>query len=196
MTSVRPPAPREGLRARAVEAAPPRATAPVDFECADVEQVPQRLQTEALEAASRGSAMVAYFVAGLLLGVLFLQSEVASWFRIQEMFRFQSWHMYGVIGSAVAVAALSVWAIRAFGVRTLHGEPIEIQPKAWGTSRLRGARYWLGGTVFGVGWALIGACPGPMFALVGSGLGVMVAGLLAAMAGTWAYGLVQHRLPH
>jgi uncharacterized membrane protein YedE/YeeE len=168
----------------------------LDYECVDTEQVPAPLREVALEGASTGPAMLAYFAAGVLLGVLFVQSEVASWFRIQEMFRFQSWHMYGIIGSAVVVAALSLWVIRRFKVRTLHGEPIEITPKAWGSGRPRGARYWMGGSVFGLGWALIGACPGPMFALVGSGLGVMAAGLLAAMAGTWTYGLVQRYLPH
>lgn len=168
----------------------------IDYECVDTEQVPPALQAAAHEGASTGPAMLVYFLTGVLLGVLFVRSEVASWFRIQEMFRFQSLHMYGIIGSAVLVAGVSVWLIRRFGVRTLHGEPIEITPKAWGTGRPRGARYWLGGSVFGLGWALIGACPGPMFALVGSGMGVMVIGLLSAMAGTWCYALVQRYLPH
>ena len=190
MTSTQPqPIARAGTK-------PAGGSTPLDYECVDVEQVPAALQAEALDAASRAPAMVAYFLTGMLLGAIFMRSEVASWFRIQEMFRFQSWHMYGVIGSAVVVAALSVWLIRRLGVRTLHGEPIEIQPKQWGTHRLRGARYWMGGTVFGLGWALIGACPGPMFALVGSGFGTLLVGLVAAMAGTWVYGLVQHRLPH
>lgn len=171
-------------------------SAPPDFECADVEQVPAALQDEALTGASTGPAMLAYFTTGVLLGVLFMRSEVVSWFRIQEMFRFQNWHMYGIIGSAVVVAALSLALIRRFSVKTLHGEPIEVAPKAWGSGRPRGARYWMGGACFGLGWALIGACPGPMFALIGSGMGVMAAGLLSAMAGTWVYGLVQHRLPH
>ncbi len=168
----------------------------LDYECVDTEQVPAGVREEAHSAASTGQAMLAYFAAGVLLGVLFMRSEVASWFRIQEMFRFQSMHMYGVIGSAVVVAALSLLLIRRLQVRTLHGEPIELTPKMWGTGPVRGARYWLGGSMFGLGWALIGACPGPMFALIGSGLGVMAVGVLAAMAGTWTYGLVQRFLPH
>jgi len=168
----------------------------IDYECADTEQVPAALRADAYEGASTGPAMLAYLFAGVLLGVLFVRSEVASWYRIQEMFRFQSVHMYGIIGSAVLVAGVSLWLIRRFGVRTLHGEPIEITPKEWGAARPRGARYWLGGAVFGLGWALIGACPGPMFALVGSGMGVMLIGLLSAMVGTWCYALVQRHLPH
>lgn len=168
----------------------------LDYECVDTEQVPVALRDSAREGASTGPAMLAYFAAGVLLGVLFVRSEVASWFRIQEMFRFHSVHMYGVIGSAVVVAALSLLLIKRLQIRTLHGEPIELTPKEWGAGRVRGARYWLGGSVFGLGWALIGACPGPMFALIGSGLGVMAAGLLAAMAGTWSYGVLQRFLPH
>lgn len=168
----------------------------LDYECVDTEQVPASARAEAYAGGSTARAMFAYFAAGVLLGVLFMRSEVASWFRIQEMFRFQSLHMYGVIGSAVVVAALSLLLIKRLQIRTLHGEPIEVTPKVWGRGPVRGARYWLGGTVFGLGWALIGACPGPMFALIGSGLGVMAAGVLAAMAGTWTYGLVQRYLPH
>ncbi len=167
-----------------------------DFECIDVEQVPLAQQAPALEASNTGLALLAYLLIGVALGMLFVLSEVVSWYRIQEMFRFQSVHMYGIIGSAVVVAAASLQLIKRFDVRTLHGERIVVSPKQWGSSSLRGARYWLGGTIFGVGWGLIGACPGPMFALVGSGMGVMLAGIVAAMAGTWVYALVQHRLPH
>lgn len=115
-----------------------------------------------------------------------------SWLRIQEMFRFQAFHMYGIIGSAVAVAAASVWLIKRFGVRTLSGERIVIPPKTMG----RGTRYWLGGTIFGLGWALTGACPGPLFALLGNGVGVMSVTLLSAVLGTWLYGYLRPRLPH
>jgi uncharacterized protein len=121
---------------------------------------------------------------------------VVSWYRIQEMFRFQSFHMYGIIGSAVAVAALSVWMIKRLGVRTLHGESIHISPKEWGAGRVPGARYWIGGTLFGMGWALVGACPGPIFALMGAGVTVLAVALVAALLGTWAYALVQPLLPH
>jgi len=136
--------------------------------------------------------LLPYLAIGTLFGVVFTKAEVISWFRIQEMFRFQSFHMYGIIGSAVAVAAASVWAIRRFGVRSLAGEPIEIPAKTMG----RGTRYWLGGTIFGLGWALTGACPGPLFALLGNGVSVIVVPLASAVLGTWLYGYLRPRLPH
>jgi len=108
------------------------------------------------------------------------------------MFRFQSLHMYGIIGSAVGVAATSVWLIKRFSVRTISGEPIGIPPKELGG----GTRYWLGGTIFGLGWALTGACPGPLFALIGAGNGVVIVVLASAIAGTWLYGYLRPRLPH
>lgn len=166
------------------------------LECADVEQVAPPERAAALEASNRPAVLLFYLIAGMALGVLFVQSEVASWYRIQEMFRFQSFHMYGIIGSAVLTAASSLAIIRRLNVRTLHGEHIVVAPKEWGTSRLRGARYWLGGTMFGLGWALTGACPGPMFALAGTGMGVMLVAVLSAMAGTWLYAVLQPRLPH
>jgi uncharacterized membrane protein YedE/YeeE len=104
--------------------------------------------------------------------------------------------MYGVIGTAVATAALGLWLIRRLGLKTTAGDDIVIAPKEWGTSRVPGARYWMGGTVFGLGWALLGACPGPLFALIGGGISVMIAALASAVAGTWAYALVRDRLPH
>lgn len=137
-------------------------------------------------------ALFVYLLIGTLFGILFTKAEVISWFRIQEMFRFQSFHMYGIIGSAVAVAAASVWLIKRFGVRTLDGEVIAIPPKTLGN----GTRYWLGGTIFGLGWALTGACPGPLFALIGAGNSVVIVVLLSAVAGTWLYGYLRPRLPH
>lgn len=134
----------------------------------------------------------AYLALGILFGIVLTKSEVISWFRIQEMFRFQAFHMYGIIGSAVVVAGVSLQVIRRLGARSLDGQPIVIPPKAMG----RGTRYWVGGTVFGLGWALVGACPGPLFALVGAGVGVMFIPLLSAMAGTWCYGVLRPRLPH
>ena len=136
--------------------------------------------------------LLVYLLLGALFGVVLVKSEVISWFRIQEMFRFQSFHMYGVIGSAVAVAALSVWLIKKLRVKTLQGEEISIPPKQWGT----GARYWVGGTLFGLGWALTGACPGPLFALLGAGVGVILLAILSAVAGAWVYGALRPRLPH
>ena len=132
-----------------------------------------------------------YITLGALFGVVLIKSEVVSWFRIQEMFRFQAFHMYGVIGSAVVVAAVSLQVLKRRNMRTLGGEPIAVPPKVMG----RGTRYWLGGTLFGLGWGLVGACPGPLFALVGSGVGVMLVTLLAAIGGTWCYGALRSRLP-
>ena len=133
-----------------------------------------------------------YMVLGTLFGVVLIKSEVVSWFRIQEMFRFQAFHMYGIIGSAVVVAMVSLQLIKRMGARSLDGELIVVPPKAMGA----GTRYWLGGTLFGLGWGLIGACPGQLFALVGSGVSVMLVTLLAAIAGTWCYGALRSRLPH
>jgi uncharacterized protein len=134
-----------------------------------------------------------YVSAGTLLGVVLVKSEVLSWYRIQEMFRFQSAHMYLVIASALAVAALSVQLLQRLGLRDLDGEPIAIRRKAM---TRRGTRYWLGGTLFGLGWSLLGACPGPIFALIGAGVTSMSVAMLSALAGTWLYGALQSRLPH
>ena len=141
---------------------------------------------------SRASPLGRYFVLGIVFGAVLTKAEVISWFRIQEMFRFQAFHMYGIIGSAVVVAGVSLQLIKRLGVRALDGQPIVIVPKVMG----RGTRYWLGGTLFGLGWALVGACPGPLFALVGAGVGVMIVPLLSAVAGTWCYGALRSRLPH
>jgi uncharacterized protein len=181
---------------------PSTAEAP-DFECMDVEQVPAAVREKALAEGNRPLALLVYALIGVYLGVVFVQSEVVSWFRIQEMFRFQSFHMYGIIGSAVAVAALSVQLIKRLGLTTVHGEPIRLSPKEWGGSRIPGARYLIGGSFFGIGWALLGACPGPLFALIGigavapgSGLLVMLVPLVGALAGTWAYAAFRTSLPH
>ena len=133
-----------------------------------------------------------YFVLGSLFGIILTKSEVVSWFRVQEMFRFQSFHMYGVMGSAVAVAALTIAMLKRFRVRTVTGEPIVIPSRELG----RGHRYWIGGTIFGVGWALTGACPGPLFALLGSGVTVFAAAVTGALLGTWVYGWLRPHLPH
>ncbi len=146
----------------------------------------------ALDGRTSPRALGVYGVVGTLFGVVFTKAEVISWFRIQEMFRFQSFHMYGIIGSAVAVAALSVFLMKRWRLQTLAGEDVVIPQKALG----RGTRYWLGGTLFGLGWALTGACPGPLFALIGAGNGAIVIVLLSAIAGTWLYGALRPRLPH
>lgn len=138
------------------------------------------------------TTLLPYLIAGTLFGIVLVKSEVLSWFRIQEMFRFQAFHMYGIIGSAFVTAAASVRLLRWLRVRSLGGEKIDVPPKQMG----RGYRYWVGGTTFGVGWVLTGACPGPLFALVGSGASVFVVAIVAALAGTWTYGLVRAHLPH
>jgi uncharacterized protein len=120
------------------------------------------------------------------------KSEVLSWFRIQEMFRFQSPRMYEIIVSAIVVAAVSIALIRKLGIKTISGEPITIPPKSTGLGVSNAA----GGTIFGVGWALAGACPGPLFALVGNGVSVMIVAIGSALAGTWLYGFLRPRLPH
>jgi len=137
-------------------------------------------------------AYILYFALGVAFGVVLTQSEVLSWFRIQEMFRFQSPRMYEIIASAIAVAAVSIALMRRFGVRTIDGQCIDIPSKKLG----RGLRYALGGSLFGVGWAFTGACPGPLFALVGNGVTVMIAAIASALAGTWLYGALRSKLPH
>jgi uncharacterized protein len=144
----------------------------------------------------RPAGLLVYLLIGTFLGFVFVMSEVVSWFRIQEMFRFQSFHMYGIIGSAVAVGLLSIQVIKRFGIRTIGGEAIEIPDKEWGDSRIPAARYWIGGTLFGMGWALLGACPGPIFALIGSGITVLLVALVAALVGTWSYAALRPYLPH
>jgi len=131
-----------------------------------------------------------YLAVGVLFGIVFVKSEVISWFRIQEMFRLQSFHMYGIIGSAVIVGMISVWIIKRFNIKTIYGEKIELHPKQFN----RGQIY--GGLIFGFGWAMTGACPGPLFAQIGTGATVIIVTLLSAIAGTWVYGLLRDRLPH
>ena len=133
---------------------------------------------------------IKYALAGIWFGILLVKTEVISWFRIQEMFRLQSFHMYGVIGSAVAVGMVAVWLIKRFNVKTIHGEPIVLLPKQFSKGQV------YGGLLFGFGWAMTGACPGPLFAQIGSGTTVIVVSLTSAIAGTWLYGLIREKLPH
>lgn len=135
-------------------------------------------------------ANLKYFLMGIVFGVLLVKAEIISWYRIQEMFHFQSFHMYGVIGSAVVTGIISVQLIRILKVRTLDNEEIVIPPKRFH----RGMIY--GGLSFGFGWALTGACPGPIFAQIGSGYLVAIVTLASAILGTWVYGLFQSKLPH
>jgi uncharacterized membrane protein YedE/YeeE len=125
-----------------------------------------------------------YLLLGTLFGIVLAQAEVLSWWRIQEMFRFQSPRMYLIIASALGTAAL--------GLRLVKRKGLAPPPKQMG----RGIRYLVGGATFGLGWALVGACPGPLFALLGLGMGVMVVAIASALAGTWLYGYLRPRLPH
>lgn len=138
--------------------------------------------------------LLPYVGLGLAFGVVLAKAEVVSWFRIQEMFRFQGFHMFGVFALAMPVAILTVQALKRAHARALDGQAIAPPPKAMG----RGIRYVAGGVIFGVGWALTGACPGPLFALLGAGAGggVIAVALAAALLGTWAYGVLRPRLPH
>lgn len=131
-----------------------------------------------------------FLLTGFIFGVILIKAEVVSWFRIQEMFRFQSFQMYGIIGSAVVVGIISVFLIKKRNVKTLSGEPIKIAPKEFTKGNI------IGGLLFGFGWAMTGACPGPLYALVGSGLLIILVVLLSAIAGTWVYGILKDKLPH
>lgn len=131
-----------------------------------------------------------YLLVGIIFGIVFVKAEIISWFRIQEMFRLQSFHMYGIIGSAVIVGVLSVWLIKKFSIKTIYGETIEFHAKPFNKGQI------IGGLLFGFGWAITGACPGPLFAQIGSGGAIVLLTLLSAVAGTWVYGLVREKLPH
>jgi uncharacterized membrane protein YedE/YeeE len=140
--------------------------------------------------AQKWCQLLKYAVVGILFGILFVKAEVISWFRIQEMFRLQSFHMYGIIGSAIVVGMLSVWLIKKFNIKTLDGETVRIHPKKFSKGQV------YGGLLFGLGWAITGACPGPLFAQIGTGATVVVVTLLSAIAGTWVYGRIREKLPH
>ena len=133
---------------------------------------------------------VKYLVLGTLFGIILTKSEVISWFRIQEMFRFQAFHMYGVIGSAIVVGMISIQLIKRNRLKSIDGEPILIADKKFNHG------VWIGGFIFGLGWALTGACPGPLFAQLGSGIGSAAVLILAALAGTWTYSALREKLPH
>ncbi len=144
------------------------------------------------ERSENGTALsyFKYLIIGIVFGIILIKSEVISWFRIQEMFRLQSFHMYGVIGSAVVTGMISIQLIKRFNVKTLSGEKIELAQKKFSKGQI------YGGLLFGFGWALTGACPGPMFAQIGSGALVVLVALISAIAGTWVYGLIREKLPH
>ncbi|UXX81261.1 YeeE/YedE family protein [Reichenbachiella carrageenanivorans] len=132
-----------------------------------------------------------FLMTGILFGIVLSKSEVISWYRIYEMFNFQSFHMFGIIGSAVVLGAIITQSIKKFDLKSIVGESIQFNPKVksfW--------RYLLGGTFFGLGWAMTGACPGPMFVLVGHGASVFLLVITSAMFGTFLYGVLRKYLPH
>ncbi len=135
--------------------------------------------------------LLKYLLVGMFFGIILVKSEAVSWYRIYEMFKFQSFHMYGIIGSAVLLGTLSVALIKRSGLKSIEGKTINIIPKEKGF-----VRYLLGGSIFGLGWALAGACPGPMYILVGTGVFSMLIVIAAALLGTFVYGLIKNKIPH
>jgi uncharacterized protein len=142
------------------------------------------------EHQDRGLELLKYLVLGTLFGIVFVKAEIISWFRIQEMFRLQSFHMYGVIGSAIVTGIISIQLIKRFTIKTMQGEQIVIPNKQFNKGQV------IGGFIFGLGWALTGACPGPLFAQIGSGYSVILVTLISALAGTWVYGKFSDKLPN
>ena len=133
---------------------------------------------------------IKFVVYGIVFGIILTKAEVISWFRIQEMFRFQSFHMYGIIGSAVIVGAASIMLVKKLKLKSVNGEDIIFPTKPYNKGIL------IGGAMFGLGWALTGACPGPIFAIIGNGYSVFAVTLIFALLGAWTYGLLRDRLPH
>lgn len=135
--------------------------------------------------------LIKFLLVGVLFGIIMAKSEAVSWYRIQEMFRFQAFHMYGIIGVAVVLGAIGTALIKKFNLKDVTGVPIKFEPKEKGWKR-----YLFGGTIFGLGWAMTGACPGPMFVSLGYGYWMFALAILMAILGTFVYGLVKDRLPH
>ena len=133
---------------------------------------------------------IKFLILGSIFGIILVKSEVVSWFRIQEMFRFQSFHMYGIIGSAVLIGALSIILIKKLKIKTIKGEEINPTTKPFQKSNL------IGGVIFGLGWALIGACPGPLYALIGAGNTIFILPIIGAFLGVLIYGIIKNKLPH
>ncbi|MCJ7466865.1 MAG: YeeE/YedE family protein [Maribacter sp.] len=134
---------------------------------------------------------IKFFFVGIFFGIVLVKSEAVSWYRIYEMFKFQSFHMYGIIGSAVFIGALSIGLIKYLKIKNIEGNDIYLPPKDRGFTS-----YIVGGTLFGFGWALAGACPGPMYILLGTGVFSMLIVIAAAVLGTFTYGLIRTKLPH
>lgn len=132
-----------------------------------------------------------YFIVGLVFGIVLTKSEAVSWYRIYEMFQFQSFHMYGIIGTAFFTGLIGIQIIKKYNLKDANGETIIIPNKEKGSFR-----YWIGGLFFGLGWALVGACPGPIFILIGAGFFPVILILAGALLGTFVYGLIKENLPH
>jgi uncharacterized membrane protein YedE/YeeE len=135
--------------------------------------------------------LLKFLFVGIFFGIVLVKSEAVSWYRIYEMFKFQSFHMYGIIGSAVILGILAIWVMKKMQLKSIENETITIPPKDKGMFRLL-----IGGTIFGLGWALAGACPGPMYILVGTGVFSMLLVIGGAILGTFVYGLLHNKLPH
>ncbi|MDR8393747.1 YeeE/YedE family protein [Aliifodinibius sp. S!AR15-10] len=135
---------------------------------------------------------IKYLLAGTFFGFVLVKAEVVSWFRIQEMFRFDAFHMYGIIGLGILVAMISIQIIKKMNVKDIEGNPVTIPPK----DHKQVTRYLVGGSLFGLGWALTGACPGPLFTLTGAGYGIILVPIASAILGTWTYGVLRPKLPH
>lgn len=135
--------------------------------------------------------LLKFLLVGILFGITLAKAEIISWYRIFEMFHFDAFHMYGVIGSAVAIGATGIYLMKYFSVKDIAGSKIDIPNKEYSITR-----YLIGGTIFGLGWALVGACPGPMFILLGYGYWSIIVVILSAIGGTFIYGVLRPRLPH
>lgn len=135
--------------------------------------------------------LIKYLLVGFVFGIVLTKSEAVSWFRIYEMFQFHSFHMYGIIMTAIVTGFTGIFLIKKYKLKDIKGHPITIPEKEKGTFR-----YWVGGLIFGLGWAMVGACPGPIFILVGAGFGSMFIVLAGALLGTFLYGLIRNKLPH
>ena len=134
---------------------------------------------------------IKFLILGLVFGIIMTKAEIISWYRIFEMFRFESFHMYGIIGSAIIVGVIAVSLIKKYRIKTFDGNQIHIPPKQKSISR-----YLIGGTIFGLGWAMTGACPGPLFVLIGFGAWPIIISIIGALVGTFIYGMIKNKLPH
>jgi len=147
-------------------------------------------ESRSLHARETGLSLLKYLIVGILFGIVFVKAEIISWFRIQEMFRLQSFYMYGVIGSAIVVGIISIQLIKRFDIKTIKGETVTIKDKKFNKGQI------IGGFIFGLGWAITGACPGPIYAQIGVGYTVVIITFISAVAGTWVYGRFADRLPN